>query len=57
MAVQLTRNSSGWIATICWEHGSLKIFADSRDEALRKSRPFVLESPFLPESTADTLSQ
>jgi hypothetical protein len=57
MAVQVTRNSSGWVATICWERGSLKIFADTRDEAIRKSRPFVPEALPTPESTADTLSQ
>jgi hypothetical protein len=55
--IQVTRNSSGWVATICTAHGALKIFADTRDEAIRKSRPFVPEALPTPESNADAVSQ
>jgi len=34
--IQIKRVGSRWVATICWLHGSLKIFADSREEAIRK---------------------
>jgi hypothetical protein len=39
--IKVERLPSGkWTATLCWLHGSMKIFADSREEAIRKSQPF-----------------
>jgi hypothetical protein len=39
--IKVERLSNGkWTATICWLHGSMKIFADSREEAIQKSLPF-----------------
>jgi hypothetical protein len=51
--IQIKRVGSSWVATICWLHGSLKIFADSREEAIRKSSHFTSDvvEPTLDQTT------
>jgi hypothetical protein len=40
-AIKVERNSDGWTATICVDRGSMKIYADSKEEALRKAALFA----------------
>ena len=53
--IKVERLSGGtWTATICWLHGSMKIFADTRDEVLRKSSHFAPDATSAVESVLDT---
>ena len=40
-AIKIERTSDGWTATICKAGGSMKIFAYSEAEALRKAALFA----------------
>ena len=40
-AIKIERSSDGWTATICREGASMKIFARSEAEALRKAALFA----------------
>jgi hypothetical protein len=53
--VRIERLSGGtWAATICWLHGSMKIFADTREDVIRKSSHFAPDTTSTVESVFDS---